>query len=118
MQKGQTLDEIVRDLTKYGFPTFEQFNKNPEKWLGRDDDALASVDVGSHNLRKIAKKYKFEIEGYRCKSLEEIQRVANSLGIKDKDLDYKPELIPLGGGDCEILVKFVSKQERQRRDKW
>lgn len=106
------------DLTAWGAPTFEEFCRNPEKWRGREDDSLASADVGSQTLKGMVKKHIYEIEGYRCKSLEEVERVARNQGIPIRELDYRPELIPIGAGKCDILVKFVSKQEREKRATW
>jgi hypothetical protein len=103
-----------------GAPSFEEFARNKEKYLGRDDEKLSQADIGSHRLRNsnLVKKHVYEIAGRRCKNLEEVEREANNLGINMKDLDYRPEVIPLGGGHCDVLVKFVSKHERERRANW
>lgn len=112
------VSEILEDPHKYGMPTFEEFARNSEKYLGRDDDAFSQVDAGSRNLDRHVKRHVYEIEGYRCKSLEEVERVARSQGIALKELEYEPELIPLGGGKCDILIKFVSKKDREKRALW
>lgn len=110
--------KIFENPNYYGLPTFEEFSKNHEKYMGRDDDAFGQVDQGSKQLNKHVQRHVYEIEGYRCKSLEEVERVAASQGIRVNELDYKPQLMPLGGGKCDILVKFVSKAEREKRDLW
>lgn len=111
-----SFEELVRDPHKFGAPTFEEFKRNREKWLGRDDETLASAEKGSQTLREVVNRYIYEVEGYRCKSLEEVERVAASQGIPLKELDYRPQVIPQGGGKWECVIKFVSKNERARRN--
>lgn len=112
------VEEVFENPHKFGMPTFEEFAKNSEKYLGREDDAFAQIDQGSKNLDRHVQRHIYEIEGYRCKSLEEVEKVARSQGISLGALDYQPQVMPLGGGKCDILVKFVSKAEREKRDLW
>ena len=112
------MDDIFDNPTKYNMPTFEEFKKNYEFWTGRADEKFSQVDKGSQHLAKYVKKHLFEIEGHRCKSLEEVEKIARDSGIPIKDLDYKAEIVPLGGGECDILVKFVSQNERIKRANW
>jgi hypothetical protein len=111
-------NEVLENPHYYGLPTFEEFAKNSEKYVGREDDAFAQVDAGSKQLDRHVKKHIYEIEGYRCKTLEEVEQVAKSQGIFSNGLEYQPQVIPLGGGRCDILVKFVSKSEREKRAEW
>lgn len=111
-----TYEEVLQSPNKFGMPTFEDFKLNHERYMGRDDDKLAFADKGSDILKRHVKKHIYELEGYRCESLEEVERVASSQGIPLRDLDYRPQLIPLGGGKCDILIKFVSKDERAKRE--
>lgn len=113
-----TLEDIQQDPEKFGAPTFEQFKKNRERYIGRDDATLAIVDKGSNNLSGMLEKYVYEIEGFRCKNLEEVERIAGDYGINLRDLDYRPELIPQGGGKAKMLIKFVSKEDREKRALW
>ena len=120
--KDATFEDIQANPEKYGAPTFEQFKANRDKWLGRWDDKFAEVDRGSQmaGLGRMIKKYKFEVGGRQCKSLEECERIATEMGIdlRSKEYDYKAEIIPQGGGTCDVLVKFMSKDERERRQNW
>ena len=97
-------------------PTFEEYKANRDRFLGRDDDALAQIDAGSQALKKVVTKYIYEIEGYRCRSLEEVERVAISQGIPLHALDYRPVMLPGVGQKGEVLVKIISKLERDQRD--
>ncbi len=112
---AESTDDIYEDPHAYGAPTFEEFKKNRERYMGRDDDSLASVSKGGEISNRFTQKHIYEIEGYRCKTLEEVERIAKSQGIALRDLDYKAILIPQGAGKGNLLVKFVSKEERSRR---
>jgi hypothetical protein len=110
--------ELTPELKKLGAPTFEEFKRNREKYLGKDDDHFGRIDKGSVMLKRQEQRHIYEIEGHRCKSLEEVERVANDFGVKIKELDYRPEIIPQSGHKCDILVKFIPKYVRDRRQSW
>lgn len=115
---GATFDEVMAEPESYGLPTFDQFVKNAEKYNGRDDDRFAEADKGSTHLKGHVQRHIYEIEGYRCRSLEEVERVAKSQGINIRELDYRPQVVPQGGGKCDLLVKFISKDQREKRKLW
>jgi hypothetical protein len=112
----QSQEDIIENPHKYGFPSFDEFKRNPEQWLGRDDESLAQADVGSTILNKTVRRHIYEVEGYRCKSLEEVERVAASQGIPLRELDYRPVLQQAGAGKYEIVVRFMKKSEIARRN--
>lgn len=105
-------------LKELGAPSFEDFKKNREKWVGKDDDNLGQVDAGSQNINRYVQRHVYEIEGYRCETLEEVERVARNQGIPVRELDYKPEVLPQSGYKCDLLVKFVPKHVRDSRKDW
>lgn len=111
-----SLDELYDDPTAFGLPTFDEFRKNPDKYMGREDDRLAEVDYGSRNLGKHVQRHVYEIEGYRCKSLEEVERIAKSQGIELKELDYVPVVTPLGGGQCDLKITFMRREKVAARN--
>lgn len=113
-----TFDELMADPAAYGLPTFDQFAKNPNLFIDRDDERFIEVDRGSKNLDRHVQRHIYEIEGYRCGTLEEVERIANAQGIPLRELDYRPQVIPQGGGKCDLLVKFVSGPQRARRKLW
>jgi hypothetical protein len=113
------IDDIQRNPENYGLPTFENFSKNVGKYLGTDEDIFASIDNGSQmGLRGRLNKVSYEVEGHRSNSLERIYSVIRDYGIPFKDLDYQPQIIPCGGGKCDVLVKFLSKHDRSKRAAW
>ena len=114
-----SIEDISLNPHKYGMPSFAEYKRNRSKYLGKKDDGFGLIDKGSKMLGKLVKNHVYEIEGIRCKSLEEVEtRAKNELGIDIDALDYRPTCIPLGGGKCDILVKFMRKDEIDRRRRW
>lgn len=113
-----TFQEVMEDPKKFGLPSFDEFVKNPDTLFGREDERLQEVDRGSTNLNRVVKRYIYEIEGYRCKSLEEVERVARSMGLDLREMDYQPQMETNTGGKFDIKVKFVSRSERLKRQNW
>lgn len=112
------MEDLEVEAVKMGAPTFEEFKRNREKYLGRPDDHFGYIDRGAKEIGKYVQRHIYEIEGYRCKSLEEVERIAASQGIPLQELDYRPEIIPQSGLKCDILVKFIPKWLRDKRAGW
>jgi len=115
--EAKDTSDLFENPHDFGMPTFEEFAANREKYMGRDDDRLTEVDRGSRSLQRV-KRHIYEIEGYRCKSIEEVERVALNMGIKLQELDYRPEVTQAGAGQFDVIVRFVSKSTRDKRNKW
>lgn len=114
--KNASLDEVFSNPDKFGFYDFEHWLKVRNKFKNHEEDKLALAEQGGHQFKHLYNKMTHELEGYRCKSLYEVYKIAKNQGIPIKDLDYRPQLIPLGSGRCDVLVKWVSKSERIRRE--
>lgn len=106
-----TVEDIARDPRKYGAPTFEEYVRNRHRFQARTSNLFDVADNGTSNLKMMLKDYRYEIDGYKCDSLEEVERVARSQGYSEHDLEMRPEIIPLGGGWCDILVRFCAKSK-------
>jgi hypothetical protein len=115
---GRDEVDLAKMAESVGFPTFDEYCKNPEKYLGRDDAALAEVENGSTQLNRTVQRHIYEIEGYKCRNLEEVERIATSMGIKLKELDYRPQVQTNTSGGVDIKVTFVSKELREKRKDW
>lgn len=113
-------DEFAAKPEAHGLPSFSEFCKNPEKFLGRPDDIFICLDNIKSALQTRFKKdaIKYELFGYRTTRVEELQRMCQEMGLNPKDLDFTAHLIPQGGGSTDVLVKILSKSERARRDSW
>ena len=104
------LEDLLNNPKAYGLPTFEEFAAKPEKWRQSAERIFEMVDIGSTNgLKNVVAKHEYEILGYKCNSLEEDERVAKNEGIALASLEIKPEILPQGGGKCNILVRFTKK---------
>lgn len=101
------LEDMLNNPKAYGLPTYEEFAANPEKWRKARESVFEMVDIGSTNgLKNYVVKHEYEILGYKCKTLEEVQRIADNEGLEVSKLEIKPEILPQGGGKCNILVRF------------
>lgn len=104
-------NDIIKDPKKYGAPTFEEYCADPEKWRGRADEVFSTIDNQKSILRDRFNKIIYKINGYECKTIEKVQSVAMDMGIEMHELDYKIQLIPQGGGECDVLIEFVHKAQ-------
>jgi len=103
-----SFEDLEKNPNKYGVPTFEQFAKNPGFFRVNPEEAFLHAETGSTIFKKHI-KYRFFIDGYECKSIEEVERIAVDQGYRREDLDICPEIIPAGGGRAEFHVKFINK---------
>jgi hypothetical protein len=116
--ENATFEEFSANPEAFGFPSFERYQKERERFVGHEEEILASADKGSTALEHTVHRHVYEIEGYRCKNLEEVEKIAKSQGIDLRALDYRPQLVQAGAGKFDIIVKFVSKTDRDKRKAW
>lgn len=82
MKIAQSVEEIQENPTQYGMPTFDEFIRNKEKYLGRHDEVLASIDAGDRNTGAIQKYYiETDCGTIRLDSLEQAERIAIEMGL-------------------------------------
>lgn len=105
-----TLEEITLDPAKFGAPTFDEFVRNRERYIGRQDDLAIQVDKGSFMFKKDI-DYRYYIEGYRCDSLESVESTANSMGLNWGQMEISPEWREGISGRTEMHVHFHKKRE-------
>lgn len=107
---------LIDWATRHGFPTFDQFRKNPDKWRQRADELFESIDNSSMTFKKqIAKQKYMWRDTHECTSLEQVQRICKEEGYSPLDLEMEPRVVPLDGtqqnGRVEITVHFWPKEE-------
>jgi hypothetical protein len=109
------MQDILMNPEKYGAPTFAQFCKHKQDNEGKEDQKrYIAVQDGATSINWLVEKQKYfylDSKGkrFKCKNLEEIERIAKSEGVSPRDLDYKPELIPQTTDKCHIHVTFFRK---------
>lgn len=118
-QSNLTVQDIMENPSAFGAPTFDEFKRNREKWIGREDELLGYVDSGSGLLQSVVRRYKYSfipiVMGLRgreisCKGLEEVERMAIEHGTRLKDLDISPNMEQDGGGKYLVHVRFFAKK--------
>jgi len=107
------LEDLLNNPARFGLPTFEEFCLNPDRYFAKETDILDCVDESGHILRKsnLIKGQVYELEGYRCDSLEKVQDLATEMGIKLSELDMKPDLQKDLAGKYLIHIKFTRKRK-------
>lgn len=105
--------ELSPDQLSYlqgiGFPSFDEFCKNPDKYRVRSDQVLATTDACDSILKRDIKKQYFMINGHKVETLEKVQQIANDLGWDLSKMKMEPELQKTTAGKYEVHMKFVMR---------
>lgn len=113
MSLDPSIEDVLTNPRKFGLPTFQDFASNPDRyrehWFGKSDELFGYIDKGSEILNRYFSKVRFKFKNYECDSLERVESVAKDEGLTIKELEFRPELIPQGGGKCELLAQFWPK---------
>lgn len=110
--------DIMSDPTRFGLPTFDDFKKYPEKYLGHLEDLLSCLDKGSELLGGYIRKHVAYVEGYRVRSYEEAQRILRSMGIREDQIEWSANCVNMYAGKCDLEIKIFSKGTMERRNAW
>ena len=114
-------EEFFQNPTKYGFCSFAEYRKNPDKWKPQKDVLLHSVDNGAteSTLKSKIKGYRYFLEGYRCETIEEVERQAANMNIYSHDLVVGAIVRDKVDNGKELLhVHFMSKETVNKRKTW
>lgn len=100
------------------FPRFEEFSKNPDKWRINEEDIFISLAQLEVFFKSRVKSVTYYWRGkYKCKSIEELQRITRNEGYRGSDLDYQPVVMPTYGtsnlydSKVDVRVDIYSKVE-------
>lgn len=116
MRTPDSIEELTENPSKFGMPTFEEFSKNKEKWMGREDDEITAIDCGDPLL---GCRQKYYLENYRVESLEQAERIARDMGLNlFHDFIVHPQLRPDGGAGFYNEVTFRVKSLLEKRKSW
>lgn len=112
-----TLEDLTENPSAYGIPTFDEYCKNKERWVGRYDDEIASIDRGDQNLKC---KQRYYLEHYPVDSLEQAERIAGDMGLSlYNDFIHDPQVVPDSSvKGYHIRVTFRSKGSLAKRANW
>jgi len=115
----KTQDEFVEGLDwlcQHGFPSFDEFRSNPDKYRKRPEELFESADSSTTVFRDAVKKQVYMWKDqYTCRTLEELERIVKGEGFEIKDLEMEPLVRPMEGsskqGSLEIVIKFWPRAE-------
>lgn len=116
-----TEEQLKSNPSKYGFPTFEEYARNPSRYVkqfrGGESDALDTVANGSslEAVRHATKDVEYHLLQYKTKKLEEIERIARDNGIDLRRMKFKAIIQNMGGQSGQVVVRFMSPEEYERR---
>jgi hypothetical protein len=117
---AQSLEELIENPAKFGIPTFDEYRRNKERYRGRYDDEVASIDAGDKILG-VVQRYVVWDGGceYRVESLEQAERIAGDMGLNlHQDFIVDPQIRDDGPGRFHNRVTFRSKRAVNRRSEW
>lgn len=99
-------------LRQSGWPSFEEWKKNPEKYRQAKENMFAQVDQGSSLLKNLKRqKYYFKtIAGnkYECQSLNKVAEIAEQEGLQLSELSCHPELVEDSSATITCQVTFCA----------
>lgn len=115
MATNLTMKDLFDNPHKYGLPSFDEYAKAPDKYRSREDDTLACVDNGPTILRRDIKEHVYHIEGYKVRSLHEVEKIARGHGWTMLDMDIEPNLERTTAGKYIMHTYFVLKGNHGRQ---
>lgn len=110
-----TVEDVLENPTRFGMPTFEEFQKNPDKYKGRADEILESADKSTtvKQFRDLIERQTYSAFGFDCgTSLEKVERVILGEGYVLTDMQMVPRVSPEIGGKVRINIDFVPKARK------
>lgn len=112
--EGTDLEDHLAVLIPRGFPTFDEFKKNPDKYRLRPDDLFRAIQDSSQiNRADLAKQKVYWRDGKESMTLGKLMRVAAEAGYTLDQLEIVPlrTLNSTGTGKDEVLVRVYPKSE-------
>lgn len=104
--------EQVELLKSAGFPTFDQYAKNPDKYRETWEEVFASLEEGPELLRNLTKgKHVLRVCGTKVESVGQMIRVAKDMGFDLKRMTYTVNLEAVGNGQYVHHVNLIPKED-------
>lgn len=113
-------EDLSHIIHKFGFPTFDEFRKNPDKYRRKKDELLECADGSSITDRKRIKQttYMWK-DSIKLTSLEQVERVAKEEGFTLHDLEMSPHMLERDGtsklGAIEQVIQFWPKADLKQK---
>lgn len=109
-----TASDLKWLIANTGFPTFDEFRKNPDAFRTRADELFVSADGSSKVFRDQVKSHRYMWKDeHLCTSLEQAETIAKNEGYEISDLEMIPTKRFINGtsqdGQVEIVIQFWPK---------
>lgn len=99
-------------LERAGFPSFDEFAKNPDKYRKRSDELFVAMDNGSQTeLRKEIRGEKYIFDGYKVDTIEQLERILFEEDLKEADVVWRPVLYADHTGRKEV-VHYIERKNK------
>lgn len=100
------------------FPTFAEFSKDPDKWRKNEEDLFDCIAQMNVFFKERVNNVTYRWRGkYKCKTLEELQKITRNEGYKGTDLEMVPVVKPTDGtsnlynSKMHVTIDVYSKTE-------
>jgi hypothetical protein len=117
-----TQEAIGWAIDNLGFPTFEEFSKDPDKWRTNKNEIFDSIENLNVYFKNRVKRVKYLWRGkYKCKTLGSLYDVASREGYSGDQVEMEPIAMPMDGTSnlhntrIEITVNVWPKDEFRAR---
>ena len=112
--RNATVDDIINDPHAYGFYSFQEFARNPEKYIGKTDELFGRIDQSGETIKSYIRKHIYKFKKWKTKSLEELETIIKDHGFEIWDMDFKGDLINHHGGKCDCVIELFPKGEGKK----
>ncbi len=104
-------DQQLAFLSSAGFPTFDEYVKEPDKYRETWDEVFGSIEDGPALLREMTKgKHVLKVCGKKVESIGQAMRVAKDMGFIARHLTYNVNLESVGGGQYIHHIDIIPKK--------
>lgn len=104
----------VEFLKSSGFPTFDQFQKDPDKYRSTGLDLFEMIENGPEVLRNVTKgRHVLSVVGKKVSSLGQMIRVAKDMGFDLSKMTCSINLEAVGNGKYVHHVDLKPKRDFQ-----
>jgi hypothetical protein len=102
-----SVEDLFSNPHAFGFPTFAEFAKEPDKYRYTLNERLGHIDKSVHNFRELVQKHRYRLGSWCVDTLEEIERIAKSEGVDLMRCKLAPVVERHAGGKVDIEIEFV-----------
>ena len=117
-----TIEDLILAPHLYGLPTFEEFQRNPDRWKTRKDSTITKLTEGPEQFRKDLKKIRFFVNDLEVTE-DGVEGALADWGFSLEDIDvtnkyarlrHTIKMVPIAGGLAhEHHIHFFAKESEE-----